>query len=194
MVLLLVRDALMAPVAHPIQRHRRSQVLEGADPAISRRSGWRMKALASLTAFVLAVCPIAALACDAGERPVFSCTTAHGKQVEVCQATQLIHYAYGAPGKPAELRLSKANEAFVWEHYEGVSSGIEDDLTFDNGSTRYLITHVADFDDPSKAEANIVVIQPGSANRYIGCSSGIRFDASAIKEQPQTSDGGLPGP
>ena len=148
---------------------------------------------ASLIAFVLALCPIAALACDAGAQPVFSCTTAHGKQVEVCQAPQSIHYAYGAPGKPAELRLFKANETFVWEHYEGVSSGIEDDLNFDNGSTRYLITHVANFDDPSKANANIVVIQPGSTNSYIECASGIRFDASAIKATPQNSDEVAPG-
>ena len=153
-----------------------------------------MKALASLTAFVLAVCPIAALACDAGEQVVFSCSTAHGKQVEVCQAPQSIHYAYGAPGKPAELRLSKTNEEFSWQHFEGVSSGIEDDLTFDNGSTRYMITHVADFDDPSKADANIVVMQPGSASRYIGCASGIRFDASAIKAEPRPPSEGMSSP
>lgn len=153
-----------------------------------------MKALASLTAFVLAVCPIAALACDAGEQPVFSCTTDHGKQVEVCQAPQSIHYAFGAPNKPAELRLSKANEAVVWEHFEGVSSGVEDDLTFNNGSTRYLITHVANFDDPSKADANIVVIQPGSANHYISCASGIKFDASAIKAEPRPQSDGMSSP
>ena len=149
---------------------------------------------ASLIAFVLALCPVAALACDAGEQLVFSCTTAHGKQVEVCQAPQSINYAFGAPNKPAELRLSKANEAFVWEHDEGVSSGIEDDLNFDNGSTRYLITHVADFDDPSKAVANIVVMQPGTANRYIECASGIKFDASAIKAEPHPQSDGMSSP
>jgi len=148
---------------------------------------------ASLIAILLALCPIAALACDAGEQPVFSCTTDHGKQVEVCQAPQSIHYAYGLPGKPAELRLSKTNEEFSWQHFEGVISGIEDDLTFDNGSTRYLITHVADFDDPSKANANIVVMQPETANRYIECASGIRFDASAIKAKPHNSDEVAPG-
>jgi len=149
---------------------------------------------ASLIAFVLALCPVAALACDAGEQQVFSCATANGKQVEVCQAPQSIHYAYGAPGKPAELRLSKTNEVFSWEHYEGVSSGVEDDLAFDNGSTRYLITHVADFDDPSRVDANIVVMQPGSANRYIGCASGIMFDASAIKTKPRPQSDGMSSP
>lgn len=148
--------------------------------------------LAALVPFFLWA-PISALACGPGETLVFSCPTNRGTQIEVCQAKNAIHYTYGKPGRAPELKLSEKNETLVWEHGEGVSAGIGDDLIFRNGATRYLISHVANFDDRSEVNAHLTVIQPGKANVSIECvAKKIRFNPAAIKAPQREMSEGTP--
>jgi hypothetical protein len=136
--------------------------------------------------------PISALACGPGETLVFSCPTDRGTQIEVCQAKTTIHYTYGKPGQPPELKLSEKNADFVWEHGEGVSAGIGDDLIFRNGATRYLISHVSNFDDRSNVNAHMTVMQPGKDNISIECFKKIRFNPAAIKARQREMTEGTP--
>lgn len=137
--------------------------------------------------------PMAALACGPGETLVFSCPTDRGTQIEVCQAKTAIHYNYGKPALVPELKLSEKNETFVWEHGEGVSAGIGDDLIFRNGATRYLISHVSDFDNRSNVNAHLTVLQPGKENISIECvASKIRFNPAAIKAPQREMTEGTP--
>lgn len=148
-----------------------------------------------LTALALlaGLAPISALACTAGEALVFSCPTDRGTQIEVCQGKSAIRYTYGKPGLPPELTLSEKNETFVWEHGEGVSAGIGDDLIFRNGATRYLISHVANFDDRSNVNAHMTVMQPGKANVSIECvAKKIKFNPAAIKARQREMTEGTP--
>ena len=149
----------------------------------------KLTALALLTSLA----PIFALACAPGETLVFSCPTDRGTQIEVCQAKNAIHYTYGKPGLAPELKLSGKNETFVWEHGEGVSAGIGDDLIFRNGATRYLISHVSNFDDRSEVNAHLTVMQPGKANVSIECvAKKIRFNPAAIKAPQREMTEGTP--
>lgn len=148
-----------------------------------------------LTALALlaGLAPITALACGQGETLVFSCPTDRGTQIEVCQAKTAIHYAYGKPGQAPELKLSEKNEIFVWEHGEGVSAGIGDDLIFRSGPTRYLISHVSNYDNRSDANAHLTVMQPGSDNISIECvAKKIRFNPAAIKAPQREMTEGTP--
>ena len=119
-------------------------------------------------------------ACPTGEASVFSCATDNAKQLHVCQGRDAITYRYGKPGKAPELTLSENNAAFAWEHGEAPRAGILDYLTFNNGNTRYVITHQAGYDDPAGASAHLTVFT-GQAQRNIDCVSKLRFDPKAIK-------------
>ncbi len=143
-------------------------------------------------ALLLCLSPSAVLACEPGEKLVFSCPTDKGKYVEVCQAPTAIHYTYGKRGQPPELKLSEKNQAFVWEHAEGVGSGVGDDLLFKNGPTHYTISHVSNFDDITDTEAHILVRQPGKEDAFIQCASGkTKFNPNAIKAKSrEMSEGG----
>ncbi len=148
-----------------------------------------------LTALALlaGLAPISALPCAPGETLVFSCPTDRGTQIEVCQGKTAIQYNYGKPGQAPEVKLSEKNETFVWEHGEGVSAGIGDDLIFRNGATRYLISHVSNFDDRSEVNAHLTVIQPGKANVSIECvAKKIRFNPAAIRAPQREMTEGTP--
>lgn len=143
-------------------------------------------------ALLLCLSPSAVLACEPGEKLVFSCPTDKGKHVEICQAPTAINYTYGKPGQP-ELKLSEKNSAFVWEHGEGVGSGVGDDLLFKNGATTYTISHVSSFDDISDTEAHILVRQPGKEDAFIQCVSGkTKFNSKAIKAKSREMSEGVP--
>jgi hypothetical protein len=144
-------------------------------------------------AFLLCLSPSAVFACEPGEKLVFSCPTSTRMHVEVCQAATAIHYTYGKPGKPTELKLSEKNETFVWEHGEGVSAGIADDLLFKNGNTTYLISHVSNFDDRSNVNAHMTVMQRGKDNISIECvAKKISFNPAAIKARQREMSEGVP--
>lgn len=144
-------------------------------------------------ALLLCLSPSAVLACEPGEKLVFSCPTETRKLVEVCQAPTAIHYTYGKPGQPAELKLSEKNQTFIWEHGEGVGSGVGDDLLFKNGATSYTISHVRNFDDSTDTEAHILVRQPGKEDTYIQCASGkAKFNPNAIKAKSREMSEGVP--
>lgn len=146
-----------------------------------------------ILALLLCLSPSAVFACEPGEKLVFSCPTDTRKHVEVCQSATAIHYTYGKPGQPPELKLSEKNADFVWEHGEGVSAGIADDLLFKNGTTTYLVSHVRSFDDPKDSLAHLTVMQPGKEHIYIDCvAENTKFNPSAIKAKQREMSEGVP--
>ena len=75
-----------------------------------------------------------AVACAAGETPIFSCRFADGKRLAVCgTAPGKADYRFGGEGKP-ELVLSGGRNASAM-----YSGGGESQLAFDNGDTRYIV-------------------------------------------------------
>lgn len=144
-------------------------------------------------ALLLCLSPSAVLACEPREILVFSCPTDKDKHVEVCQAATTINYRYGKPGQPPKLKLSEKNQTFVWEHGEGVGSGVGDDLLFKNGATSYNISHVSNFEDITDTEAHILIRQPGKEDAYIQCASGkAKFNPAAIRAKSREMSEGVP--
>lgn len=144
-------------------------------------------------ALLLCLSPSVVLACEPGEELVISCPTDKGKHVEVCQAATTIKYRYGKPGQPPELELSEKNRTFVWEHGEGVGSGVGDDLVFKNGAASYTISYVSNFDDITDTEAHILIRQPGKEDAYIQCASEkAKFNPKAIRAKPREMSEGVP--
>ena len=131
--------------------------------------------------------PLPALACDKGEKPVFSCVTTKGKEIKVCQATTAITYSFGKPGQPPELTLSEDNGTFDYLADSGSGMGTEY-LNFKNGKTRYNLEIFTVFDrqySDSKTEfsesASLNVMQGGKSLAVLDCKEPtIKFDPSAI--------------
>ena len=144
-------------------------------------------------ALLTCLLPSAVFACEPGDKLVFGCPTDKGKQVKVCQGPTAIHYTYGKPDQPAELKLSENNQTFVWEHGEGVGSGAGDDLLFKNGATHYTVSHVSNFDDITDTEAHILIRQAGKEDAFIQCASGkAKFNPNAIKAKQREMSEGVP--
>ena len=138
---------------------------------------------------VVFLLPSIALACGPKDAQVFSCTTGKEKVVEVCQTPSAISYTYGKKGHKPEMSLVEPNASFRWEHSAGTKVGVMDDLLFPNGSTTYVISHVADFDSGELIEARITAMQPGKHpwdQIVIHCKNAtVRFNAKAIKSKAQ---------
>lgn len=82
--------------------------------------------------------PLAALACEPGVAPVFSCATTKGKIVEVCQTASSVSYSYGKKGQKPEMFLTTPTAQLDWMRSSG--SGMDMDLiTFHNGDTAYAL-------------------------------------------------------
>lgn len=146
-----------------------------------------------ILAALLLLAPATAWACASGHKLVFACPTANGKHIEVCQGPAAIHYSFGKRGQKPELTLSARNEDFVWEHGEGVGSGIGDDLVFRNGKTQYTISHVSNFDDPTDTVANLWISEPGKENVSIDCAAGkAKFNPTAIEAKQREMSEGIP--
>ena len=144
-------------------------------------------------AALLLLAPASAWACAAGDKLVFACPTDNGKHIKVCQGPATIHYTFGKPGLKPELTLSVQNADFVWEHGEGVGSGIGDDLVFRNGRTQYTISHVSNFDDLTDTVANLWISEPGKKNVSIDCAAGkAKFNPTAIKARQREMSEGIP--
>lgn len=146
-----------------------------------------------IAGMLIVLAPSTLMACESKEQLVFACPTDNGRYVEICQGSASIQYTFGKPGQKPELKLSERNADFVWEHGESVSAGIADDLVFNNGTTRYFISHVSNFDDRSEFSAHLTVIQPGRENRYIDCAAGkAKFYPEAIQAEQREMSEGVP--
>lgn len=87
----------------------------------------------SATSPVTAQPRIPALACAAGETPVFTCKFTDGKRVSVCgTAPGRAEYRFG--GDQPEMVIAGGTRANVM-----YSGGGEQQLAFDNGDTRYIV-------------------------------------------------------
>ena len=138
--------------------------------------------------------PLPALACGAGEKPVFSCTTTKGKEIKVCQAPTAIKYSFGKPGQPPELTLSESNKTFLYE-VDGGSASEYQTFTFKNGKTHYVLNNLSNFSKiglngeieiQGSEEASLEVTQGGKSLATLECKqSTIDFDRHAITVKPK---------
>lgn len=121
--------------------------------------------------------PTLALACEPGEALVFSCTTAKGKPVEICQAADTVNYRFG--GKEMEVKVSNAD--LKWEQDSG-SGGGTDDLHFPNGDTTYQVSYGESYDG-SKG-ARVYVMRGSKQLADVQCTDGtVQFTPEALKAE-----------
>ena len=133
-------------------------------------------------AAAIALSPGLALACSTGETEVFSCTTASGKSVQVCQAPESIRYTFGRAGAATKMTVSVPNSVFVW-HSDGGSAMHTIDLNFDTRGTRYVVSATRYRDEQPPLDAQIQVEQSGKQVASLVC----RDDSVRLAERAITA-------
>ncbi len=82
--------------------------------------------------------PVLAL-CAGGSSTVFSCTTAKGKQIEVCDSKKTLEYSFGKSDTKPEIvvRVPRA-QASTWQ-WRGVGRWHSYSVDIPNGNTTYNV-------------------------------------------------------
>ena len=78
--------------------------------------------------------------CPQEKAELFSCTSAAGKSIEVCQNGNQVEYSYGKPGMRPEIVISQPKRALeLWVANELISKDSYATLAIPNGKTRYIV-------------------------------------------------------
>ena len=119
---------------------------------------WRTHLLA-LAGSCLALTTGHALAdCGPGQTTVFSCLTAKGKRIQVCDAGATIDYSFGKPDAPAEIVVRAPRAQAATSQWGGVGRYISYSVQVPNGNTTYTVfTSVDKMADQPKTEAGVHV-------------------------------------
>lgn len=84
--------------------------------------------------------PSLALAeCGKGTQTVFSCTTAKGKVIEVCDAGKTIDYSFGKPDSKPEIVVKAPRQAASTTQWQGIGRTMSYSVEVPNGNTRYSV-------------------------------------------------------
>lgn len=94
--------------------------------------------------FSLGISSVAIAACENGSKIIFSCLTAKGKVIEVCDAGKTIDYSFGKPkAKPEIIVRAPRSEASTFQ-WQGVGRYISYTVEVPNGNTVYSVFWGAD--------------------------------------------------
>jgi len=125
---------------------------------------------------VACLAPAAAFAkCDKDVKTVFSCQTAKGKVIEVCDAGKTISYSFGLPTAKPEIVVTVPRAQASTSQWEGVGRYMSYSVNIPNGNGVYSVYWAADrMSDKHGIEA-------GAATNYRLASVSKQFTAAAIE-------------
>lgn len=109
--------------------------------------------------------------CGAGSKTLFSCVTANGKQIELCDAGKTIDYSFGKPqGKP-EIALKVPRGQASTSQWAGVGRYESYSVEIPNGSTTYSVFWGVDrLSEKHAVEAGVDVTVNSQPAATVKCS------------------------
>ena len=97
--------------------------------------------------------------CTSGSTTIFFCTTAKGKQIEVCDSKKTIDYSFGKPDMTPEIVVKAPRaQAATWQ-WRGVGRWRSYSVDIPNGNTTYNVFWGRDAlspDSPPEAGVNVL--------------------------------------
>ena len=94
-----------------------------------------------------------------GSKTVFSCLTSKGKQIEVCDVGETIHYAFGKPKAKPEIEVKVARDKASTFQWAGIGSSMTYAVDIPNGKTTYNVFWSVDrLSDEHAIEAGVNVL------------------------------------
>lgn len=116
---------------------------------------------------------VASAACPSEARTVFSCLTAAGKRIEVCDAGQTIDYSFGKPAARPEIVVRAPRRAATTYQWPGAGRYFSYSVDVPNGDTVYSVYWSADRmgADPD-ARGGVIVSIDGRERGTVRCARG----------------------
>jgi hypothetical protein len=119
-----------------IKHHGVSPVFSHAD----MKGRITLKVLTTILAVAVAICSSSAFAtCEHGSKTVFSCFTAKGKQIEVCDDGKVIEYSYGKPRMKPEIVVKVPQDHASTSQWTGIGRYMSYAVAIPNGNTTYSV-------------------------------------------------------
>jgi hypothetical protein len=131
-----------------------------------------MNSLSIVVVLLTFVAPVAHADCDAAKKVLFSCQTAKGKRIEVCNFGQTIQYSFGkSEGKP-ELRIAVPISKVTGVSCYTCGRYISNSVYIPNRNITYNVFWGGDkLSDTGKTEGGVEVIVNGESKARIACAS-----------------------
>jgi len=115
--------------------------------------------------------PQAFAKCAAGQPTIFSCSTAKGKTIEVCDAGKSITYTFGSPQAKPEIALNVPRDKVTTFQWSGIGRYLSYAVDIPNGTTTYSVFHGMDRITKEHAiEAGVNVLVDGKLLATVRCS------------------------
>ncbi len=115
--------------------------------------------------------PQAFAKCAAGQPTIFSCSTAKGKTIEVCDAGKSITYTFGSPQAKPEIALNVPRDKVTTFQWSGIGRYLSYAVDIPNGTTTYSVFHGMDRITKEHAiEAGVNVLVHGKLLATVRCS------------------------
>ena len=85
------------------------------------------------------VAPLAKAACAPGSKTVFSCQTAKGKLIQVCDSGKTIDYSFGQPELAPEMVVRAPRHEASTFQWQGIGRYINYSVSVPHGNTVYSV-------------------------------------------------------
>lgn len=129
------------------------------------------KFLALCVASAALFAPSAFAKCEAGSQTLFSCTTAKGKLIEVCDTGKTINYSFGSPQAKPEIALTVPRKLATTFQWAGVGRYLSYSVDIPNGTTTYSVFHGMDrISKTHDVEAGVNVLTNGNLVATVKCA------------------------
>jgi hypothetical protein len=115
--------------------------------------------------------PNAFAKCAAGTKTIFSCTTAKGKLIEVCDAGKTITYSFGNPQTKPDIALNVPRDKATTFQWAGVGRYLSYSVDIPNAATTYSVFISMDrLTEAHAMEAGVNVFEEGKLLATVKCS------------------------
>ena len=115
--------------------------------------------------------PQAFAKCAAGQPTIFSCSTAKGKTIEVCDAGKTITYTFGSLQAKPEIALSVSRDKVTTFQWSGIGRYLSYAVDIPNGTSTSSVFHGMDRITKEHAiEPGVNVLVDGKLLATVRCS------------------------
>ncbi len=109
--------------------------------------------------------------CQKDSKTLFSCLTAKGKQIEVCDAGKTISYSFGRPHVKPEIVVTVLREQASTSQWDGAGRYLSYAVDVPNGETVYNVFFSTDrLSNEHSIEAGVNVLIKNNLAATVNCS------------------------
>lgn len=125
-----------------------------------------------IAVLTLVFASVAYASCGEKSKVLFTCSTAKGKQLEVCNFGKTVRYSYGRPNAKPEIIVKVPREKVTGISWHASGRYITNAVNVPNGNTIYRISWSGDkLQESDKLEGGVEVLVNDELKSRIYCQS-----------------------